>query len=206
MRLTGSNSNFTNQELLACIKKGDEHSLEVLIDRFSKKLCVYAFQFTKSKDFAEEIVADVFIKLWQKRNELDITTSLKGFLYKSAYNRTFDLLRNEKRFANHEEISGLSDMPSIQPGPEGLLNLEELRLEIESLISRMPAQRQLIFRLNRIDGLKYREIAESLSISTHTVQNQMVEAIKFMSAHFSKMESSLIVLLFLQCVVMVTHY
>ena len=168
------------------------------MDRFSQKLCAYAFQCTKSKDLAEEIVADVFIKLWQKRQDLDITASLKGFLYKLTYNRAVDLLRNEKRYANHQEISALNGLPSIGPSPDGSLNFEDLRIEIDSLISRMPAQRQFIFRLNRIEGLKYKEIADFLSISTHTVQNQMVEAIKFMSTHFSKIKSSLIVLVILQ--------
>ena len=168
-----------DKKLIAGITAGNEKSLEILIDRYSEPLCNFVLQITGSKDLSEEVVADVFINLWKIKENLVIQSSLRAYLYRSCRNRALDQLYKEKKF----QADGIDSFTQIKSSTsaDGDLNLMELNAQIDFLISEMPRQKQQIFRMSRIDGLKYKEIAEVLSISVNTVQNHMVEAVEFMA-------------------------
>ena len=167
-----------DESLFAQMVKGSEKALTQLMDNYIGPLCEYVMFFTGSKDLAEEVVADVFINIWKIRNSLSIQSSLRAYLYKSCRNRAFDLLEKEKKHF----VDNIDLIPSIRGGasPEVALDVNDLTRRIDALISEMPRQKQVIFRMSRIDGLKYSEIADILSISINTVQNHMVDAVKFM--------------------------
>ena len=182
MTLKVVNTNIVNDgKLLAQIIEGSEKFLEMLMDKYSELLCNYVKQFTGSNDLSEEVVADVFINLWKIKRDLKIQTSLRAYLYRSCKNRALDILLKEKK----HQAENMDDIKPIKGSnsPDADINIKELIWQVDSLISEMPQQKQLIFRLSRIDGLKYKEIAEILSISVNTVQNHMVEAVKFMANH-----------------------
>ncbi len=172
-------NNAADENLYTQIVEGCEKSLAQLMDNYIDPLCDYVMYFTHSKDLAEEVVADVFINLWRIRKSLNIQSSLRAYLYKACRNRALDLLEKEKMHLNDD----IDSFRQIRGGisPELSLNIKDLNRRIDSLISEMPHQKQIIFRMSRIDGLKYSEIAEILSISVNTVQNHMVEAVKFMA-------------------------
>ena len=151
------------------------------MDKYAEHLGDYAFYFMGSKDLAEEVVADVFINLWKIKNSLQIRTSLRAYLYRSCKNRALDLLEKEKKH-QAENIEG-NDVVQDNYLPDAAIKIKELNWQIDALIRGMPHQKQLIFRMSRIDGLKYSEIADILSISINTVQNHMVAAVKFMANH-----------------------
>ncbi|MDN5210434.1 RNA polymerase sigma-70 factor [Fulvivirgaceae bacterium BMA12] len=168
-----------DENLYTEIVKGSEKALAQLMDNYIDPLCDYVMYFTHSKDLAEEVVADVFINLWRIRESLKIQSSLRAYLYKACRNRALDLLEKEKRHLSDD----IDTFHQIRGGtsPELSLHIKDLSRRIDSLISEMPHQKQIIFRMSRIDGLKYSEIAEILSISINTVRNHMVEAVKFMA-------------------------
>lgn len=178
--------NHGDNELIALIKQGDEDALEALFERYFNRLCRFAFQFLKSTDLCEEVVSDIFLNVWLKRESINITSSVPSYLYISVRNQSLTYLKKNKQ--NFEELGSAEIEEKISnETPSNLFDYEELVTEVESVLQKLPPKRQLIFRMNRFDGLKYKEIAEILNISVNTVQNQMVEAVKFLERQYPKL-------------------
>ncbi|MCD4696486.1 MAG: RNA polymerase sigma-70 factor [Bacteroidales bacterium] len=166
-----------NDELIQFkkIKAGDIKSFEGLFEQYYQPLCNFAYLFLKNEEQAEEVVSSVFVNIWIKRKKINIHTSLKSFLYKSTRNAVVSLIRKNK----HEFVYDLSEhvkMDNITP--ETLLLNKELEDVINNLLGKLPKVAGLVFRMKRIDGLKYKEIAEALDISEKTVENHITNAIK----------------------------
>ena len=171
-----------DEELFRCMKHDDPSALKILFERYYPSLCRFAFRFVKTVPLAEEAVSDVFLTLWLKRGQIEIRTNLKTYLYTAVRNQSMNYVtRNAWSFEDIETVEPQGLISESHPHTQMLY--EELQEDIEALLGRLPEKRQIIFRLNRMDGLSYKEIAEILSISIHTVQNQMVAAVKFLAEH-----------------------
>lgn len=157
------------------IQKGDSRSFELLFNRYFQPLSNYVYLFLKDAEQTEEIVCDIFTRIWIKRNEIHLKRSVKAYLYKSAYNATVSYLRKEKPHTFQEEYSILK--PDFIT-PETLLINQELETAIENLLGSLPKESGLVFRMKRVDGLGYKEIAEILHISEKTVEKHVSIAIK----------------------------
>ncbi len=191
-------SKLDDKKLFSLIKENNNKALKVLFERYFVRLCEFSEFYVKNLTLAEEVVADVFLNIWISRNKLKIKTSLKGYLYTSVRNRSLNYVLKEKRNTeNIKELTLKNNLPPIDNSPFVELSLMELENAIESLIQKLPPKRQLIFRMNRLYGLKYKEIAELLSISVNTVQNHMVKAIEYMTKHYPQIKSFYIFLFFL---------
>jgi len=142
-------------------------------------LCVYAKQFTKTKEIAEEVVQDVFLNVWEQKGNLNITGSLKAYLFASVRNRCLDYLKhlqvvhkfNEKYSHLLNEAEDLYFF-SRESG-ESLLIADQLKKEVSEAIDSLPDQCRKIFLMSRFEGLKHQEIANSLGITKNTVQHQV---------------------------------
>lgn len=159
-----------------CISREDFESL--FNDHYSR-LCAYAYNFLKEQDASEEIVQEVFFKLWIKRKDIVIESSMESYLYRAVRNASLNLIkhiniREKYKEYNQEEIE-YDEQIDRDP-----LNASELELKIRASIDLLPEQRKKIFILSRYEQLKYREIAEHLGISVKTVENQMGKALKFL--------------------------
>jgi len=185
---SGRESTNKDLDLFAKVKKDDSRSFEILFERYYGRLCGFAYQFTKNKENAEEIVSTLFSTIWLKRNDIHIEQNFKSYLYKSVRNQSLNYLKAQKTI-----LTDIDDMEIESNGtydhPGNSLELKELETSIENLISSMPRQRQRIFRMSRIECLKYAEIADILCISVNTVQNHMVEAVKYMSGNLPKVQA-----------------
>jgi RNA polymerase sigma-70 factor (ECF subfamily) len=157
------------------IKEGEVDSFTVLFDRYYQSLCNFAFLYLKSKEQAEEVVSDVFTKIWQKRSEIIIRESLKSYLFKSTRNATVSYFRSQKQLINSEPDE-LDKKDLITP--ESILLKKEFEENVQKILGELPKRAGLVFRMKRIDGLKYKEIAEILDISEKTVENHITKAIK----------------------------
>ena len=175
----------TDEALLESIASHNEKALEVLHQRYYVKLCDFAYRILKSTSLTEEVVSDVFLQLWLKRSELTIQTRLKSYLYTAVRNQAINTLKKENH--NWEDIESiqLSQTPQ-NTSTTNSLEYQEFQQEVEALLHTLPEQRQIIFRLNRFEGLRYKEIAKILGISPNTVQNQMVAAVKQLASHYPK--------------------
>lgn len=161
------------------VSKGDFKSLETLFNIYYKKLCQFTFLFVCEKTVAEELAADVFVKLWQKRAKIFIETSVKSYLYRAAKNTCLSYLKSKKQ--KEVPLEDNLDIQNNEDNPEVNLLYQEFAQHVETCISILPSQCGLIFRLHRFDEMKYSEIAEVLNISVKTVEHQMSKAIRLLN-------------------------
>ncbi len=160
-------------------KKLDEVSFEYLFRSYFSPLCLFSMKYLKDIDTAKEIVHDVFINVWVKRNELDMNKSLKSYLFTSVYNRSLNYIRDRKKFKDVEELRPeLHEQSSFDASAE--LEGEELQHQIQKAVDSLPERTKNIFEMSRFEGLKYKEIAEKLEISQKTVEAQMSTALKIL--------------------------
>lgn len=166
---------FEEKTLFDKICQDDEKAFEKLFHRFYAPLCLYASKITEDDIAAEEIVQDFLVKLWERRKQLSIDTSVKSYLFRSVKNLCINHIKHNKIRIQHAK--------SVIAGAEANHYSDnfievDLAQKIEESINTLPEKRREIFRLSREEGLKYREIAEKLNISIKTVEAQMGLAIK----------------------------
>lgn len=188
-------SNKNDSELILLIKQDNSIAFKALFEKYFLNLCNFSFSYVKSVDLSEEVVSDVFLNIWLNRNSLEIRTNLKTYLYTAVRNRSINCLVKEKQNWESIEIVDKEGLTS-EDSPYDIITYMELESVIESVIKKIPPKRQLVFRLNRIDGLSYKEIAEVLSVSVNTVQNHMVKAVKFVANQYPKIKTIFTFLLF----------
>ncbi len=164
------------RKLFKKIQKGDVKSLEVLFDRYYNVLCNFAYLFLKDEEHAKEIASELFINIWQKRNEIVIRESLKSYLYRSVKNAVISAKRKEKR--KNKFMENVEENKPEFITPETLLLRKEFEEKVDQLFADLPKKSGLVFRMKRIDGLRYKEISKILNISEKTVENHMGNAIK----------------------------
>ncbi|HLR37249.1 MAG TPA: RNA polymerase sigma-70 factor [Chitinophagaceae bacterium] len=168
---------ITDKTLLSFLQKGDEQAFSVLYDRYWKKLFIRANLLLNSTEDAEEVVHDVFVTLWQKRTTLKIHHSFHTYIAAMLRYNCFEILtkRNKKkqRLIDYKNSLPQTDFPSQQ-----WLQFEDLQIELEEAVSRLPEKCQLIFRLSREQDLSNKEIAYQLNLSVNTVRTQMHRALK----------------------------
>lgn len=148
--------------------------MDCLFRKYYHALCRFATYLNNRKDLAEEIVADVFFRIWEKRENLNVEKNVRSYLFTATRHTCINYMKQEKYVM--EELS--DDMMEETPGPDDALMYHELESRITDLINYLPQKRKAIFQLNRFEGFTYNEIAEILSLSAKTVENQMGKAIK----------------------------
>ncbi len=156
----------------------DQQAYKELFTELYGYLYHFAWSFVKSKELAEEIVSDVFIKVWEKRKMLPTIENLKVYLYVATRNISLNYLDKQKRtsFSNIDEFTGI--LKSNYSDPEQLLITSDMMLLIRTAILQLPPRCRLIFKLVKEDRMRYKEVAEVLHISVKTVENQMAIAIR----------------------------
>ncbi len=162
------------------IKKGNIKAFEQLFRDLYVPLCAYANKFIDDKDKSEELVQETFYNLWKNRENLNIRISLKSYLYKSVQNSCLLTIQHEKvkeKYRLHVLNTGNTEGGKA---PDKLLEEKELDKNIQETMNKLPERCREIFYLNRYEGLKYREIAEKLSISQKTVEANISKALKLL--------------------------
>lgn len=165
--------------LLERVRAGDKNAFEQTFRKFYRKLRIYAFTFVKDNDNAEEIVQQVFCKIWERRDQLRPEGSLQPLLYRSVYNESLSLLRHQKVKTTFHAYQ-TRQMETAELNLSDQILATELNRHIQSAIAGLPEQCRTIFQMSRFDRLKYQQIADALNISIKTVENQMGKALKIM--------------------------
>lgn len=158
------------------VKQGDANTLEALFNLHYKPLCYYILQFTKNMPEAEDIVQDLFIKVWTKKETIEIKTSLKAYLYRSAHNAYTDHFRKQKLREGFLDALKKEALSTQLEDDHSVM--EEKSNKIKKLINTLPPRCKEILLLNKYEGFKHREIAEKLGISIKTVEKQLSTAFK----------------------------
>lgn len=172
----------TIENIKALIKRisyeEDERAFKQFFDLFAGRLYQFAFSFIKNKSVAEEAVSDVFFKVWLNRTELVNIQNIKAYLFKATYNTSLNYLDDIKR----RKALSLDDV-EVDLGidlicPETELISKELRSLIEKSIEELPPRCKLIYKMAKVEQMKYKEIAELLEISVKTINHQLSIALK----------------------------
>jgi len=171
--------------LFAEIQSGNKDAFKILFDEYYSKLLWFAARYVISLESADEIVKELFIELWQKRDKIIIRESLNAYLYASVRNRAINYLRNKNNQDRHiiietVENEDLTLYKSPAKGPSEALEQKEFEEAIEHIVETLPGRTRLVFTLHRNDGLSYSEISEVMEISVKTVENQMARAFKIL--------------------------
>lgn len=181
------------------IYQNDVRALKELYDLLGEKLMHLAISIIGAREIAEEIIQDVFIIVWQKRNSIYDIQDLKKYLYISTRNISINYFRKQHKGIELYFDEAYLPQYAIDTTPEDLMITSEVLKRINLAISNLPTQCRLIFKLVKEDQLKYREVADILSLSLKTIGNQMGIALKKLHAamaldlpasHFSQIKSS----------------
>lgn len=158
-----------------------------------KSLYVYACSIIKDEIMAEEIVQQVFYKLWEKKEQIEVQQSIKSYLYRSVHNESINYLRHEKVRSKYQAhlVHTSKDEDRIMDN----VALKELQQKIDSALNDLPEQCRTIFQLSRYEELNYREIASTLGISVSTVKNQVGKALRVLRTKLSDFLPTIIFLL-----------
>lgn len=172
----------SSQHLASRLKNGEKQAFQELFNLYASKIYAFALSYLKNKPDAEELLQDVFLKIWEKRELLDPEKNIRAYLFKIAVNTMYDFIRKKNLERAYADFSSAH----FQPDAESLWHeviWKEMLSALDHLVSQMPEQRRRIFLLSREEGLTSQEIADQLNLSKRTVENQLYRAILFLKKH-----------------------
>ena len=168
-----------NETINTLLAQRDETAFEQVFKTHFKRLHAYAFTILRDEVEAEEMVQQVFFKLWERNENLSLSGPVSAYLYRAVHNESLNYLKHQKVRSNHQLHIAYS-MKNEAEHPAKKIMAGELEKKIHSALNDLPEQCRTIFQMSRFDEMKYREIADKLGISVKTVENQMGKALKLL--------------------------
>jgi RNA polymerase sigma-70 factor (family 1) len=182
-------SQYDEKELLLQLLQGSEQAFERVYKIYSARLYCNLLKLVKSESEAQEILQDVFLKVWDNRQNIDIEKSFRSWIFKIAENKVYDFFRKVARDKKKE--AQLLAIASSEYAPvEELLLTDENAAILRKAIESLPPQRQQVFRLCKLEGKSYKEVSELLGISVSTISDHIVKATKAIRSHFEDNEQA----------------
>jgi RNA polymerase sigma-70 factor (ECF subfamily) len=193
-----SSSLPSDQELIQRIYESDVKAFEILFKRYYKELCYFSVKYVNNMAISEEIVSGMMSGLWEKRRQLDIKQSFKGYLYISIKNASLNYLKSQ--YARQQFLSE-GEIPAVQAADHSSDSIEYQQLEeiIKNGIEALPPRCRIIFTLSRQAGMSYEEISSELGLSKKTVKAQMGIALHKMRLYIGKNWDSLLFVILPLC-------
>lgn len=164
---------------------------ERMFDQYFQPLVTYAFRYVNDWQVGEDIVQDVFMALWIKKEEIDFTLPIKPYLYRSTYNRSINYLNSflvQKKLEPSGNIDDLLNQEILTHNQHDSLLLKEIDREIQAIIQTLPPQQQRIFTMSRNLNMSHKEIAAQLNISEKTVEKHITKALSAIKDHLIRMD------------------
>lgn len=171
----------TETALLTGLIQGNHKIFRDIFDLYARRLVFYAYRIVKEKEAAENIIQDVFINLWERREKLPSDLKLEPYLYRAVKNRCINHIKSSALFEKN-------DNPDLfkSESPNNIAEFNEIKESYNKAVNKLPSACKTIFLMNRIDGFTYKEISLKLNISQKTVETQMSRALKFIRKHLEK--------------------
>lgn len=187
---------ISDQQLIPAVRGGDHLAFEHLFHKYGSSLFSFVLSVLKDEFDAEEVVQDVFLKIWEKRKGLDSSLSIKSYLFTIALNTTKNRYRKKLQEEKYKQDIAL-DLNINQTLDFNEIDYRNLLDYVDKIIEKLPSSRREIFILSKKDGLKNPEIAKLLNISEQTVKNQLVSSLKFLRSESAKDGNELGLLFFI---------
>jgi len=168
---------FDEKTLLSQVAEGDEKAFRILFDRYWDNIYGVAFAFTKSSQIAEEMVQDIFLKIWTKKHLLNSIQKFDAYLFRVAKNHIYNELRKKIKEEPFTE-NVINYFREIRDTPEQQMIYKESQRLVKQAIENLSSQQKLIYQLSREQGMSQEEIAEKLQISKNTVKSHMNKALQ----------------------------
>jgi len=162
--------------LVSKIKTGDYTAFECIFNAYYRDLVMFASKFTHDISTAEEIVQDIFVKLWEDHESIKVNSSFKSYLLKTVQNKCIDWYRHRKIIQKHYE-SVMSGSSQLTYDTDSYLLYSELQEQIDDALGKLPEEISEVFRMNRYQGLKYHEISDLLGVSVRTIEVRIGKAL-----------------------------
>ncbi|HTN37767.1 MAG TPA: RNA polymerase sigma-70 factor [Arachidicoccus sp.] len=190
---------YTEQELLTQLKAGDAHAFTRLYHMYSKQLYLTIFRLVKSDKIAEELLQELFVKLWEKRGGLTIQSNIGGYLNRMGANLVFDFYRKatKDQLAKEQLIAFFSDEQTDHQPAQELETEADTVNQLVTLMEQLPPQRKKVFELCKIQGKSYQEAGQQLGISVSTVNDHIVKATRLLRTQLIERNSFSALLLLL---------
>lgn len=168
------------------LRNDDRVAFYNIYERYCKKLYSFVFRFIKQEEDAEEIVQEVFVKIWKSRKNIDENSTFESYLFTIAYNTTISLFR--KRTKEKKYLENLKALQQISNTPDIIdeIHFKELNAALQALLNRLTPRQKEIFQLSREEGLTHAEIAKKLDISVNTVKKHMANTLSFLKSHLDR--------------------
>lgn len=190
---------YNEKELLLCVSRGDTMAFTSLFNQYKDKIYTLAFKITGSAFTAEEVVQDIFLKLWTKREELSHVEHFKAWFNTIIRNHLFSLIKSRAARQARETAFANKLSPFNQEADQKVL-FKEAEQILEKALYALPPQQNKVYRLIKEDGMKKEEVASRLNLSTETVKSHLSKAIKNIRAYcLAHMDHPVIVLLSFYC-------
>jgi RNA polymerase sigma-70 factor (ECF subfamily) len=168
---------FTDEQLVALLNNGDQLAFAEIYRRYAESLAGFAASKLFRMEDARDIMQDLFVKLWENREQVRITSTLQSYLFAVIRHKIIDKIR--KNITREEYASALQSLACyFQPASDKQLEAKELHQAIQTSIGQLPARVKEIYQLSREEGLTNQEIAQKLNLSEQTVKNQLSTALK----------------------------
>lgn len=165
------------KELFALLSKGDQVAFTKVFDHYEPRIYPFVLKITRSEIFAEEIVQELFIKLWTNRTEVADIESPRSYIFRMATNRTYNYLKTQARRVMAEE-KGSAVALLDENTTEEFIDFKQTEETINKAVETLPEQQKKVYILSRRLGMSAEEIAEQMNLSPKTVKNHLTEALR----------------------------
>lgn len=167
------------------LKTGDERTFRKIYITYHKQLYTVAIKYLRTKDLADDAVHDVFVKLWDNRDKLDESGSLRGFLFTAIQNHVLNMIASKKRKLK-KQLQFFYEKNQGEEIPDNIIIFSEYKKIYQAAVEELPEARRKIFELRINEGLTNEEVAGYLEISIHTVKSQFYKASRFIREFVNK--------------------
>jgi RNA polymerase sigma-70 factor (ECF subfamily) len=176
----------TEKKLLILISKGDEKAFQSIFTSYYEQLFNYILSIVKSKQVAEELVMDVFLKIWLGKEIIPRIEKFNAFIFRVAHNKSIDFLRSVARDPKFQDLLWEQIQLSNNNHADSVMIVREYEAKLREAVSLLSPQKKKIYQMSREENMTHDEIAVQLSLSRHTVNNHIVEAQRFIRAYLTK--------------------
>lgn len=178
----------TDKEILELLKTNGEKAMEIIYNEYYNYLCHATYKILNDSVATEDIVQDVLMEIWKKKEQLTVTISLKAYLRRASINKALNYLRGRKM--KFEDDDSYTETFVDSDDSQEKLELSELSDVINNTIESLPEKCRLVFSLSRFEGMTYQEISNQQGISVKTVENQISKALRILRAKVKQYELS----------------